>query len=153
MKDPSISKWRRRLRSPLTLHLAGLSALAIVAIALIGMIGVDWASAASSTDRVEPVDRAELGSLVMTSASLRGLDTRVAKTRDQIDAFLSQRIPANYSSVATRIGELEVQSGVRLSHVQYSQGHPGTVLTEISIDSAVSGDYPTDYEFCQRSGT
>lgn len=147
MKNPSLSMWRERLRAPLTLHLAGLSALAIVAVVLIVKICMDWAAAAAITNRVEPADKSELAALTMTAVSLQGLDKRIASTQDQINTFLSQRIPASYSSVAARIGELEVQSGVRLSNVQYSQGHPGTVLTEMSIDTAVSGEYPQIMHF------
>jgi hypothetical protein len=133
--------------SALALHLAGLSFLALVAIVLAGKIGVDWASAAASSNRIEPTDRAELASLTTSAGSLRGLDKRVAKTEDQFDGFFSQRIPANYSSIASRLGELEVQSRVRLSHVQYSEGRPGIVLTEISVDSVLSGDYPQIMHF------
>lgn len=108
---------------------------------------MDWAAAAEAANRVVPAERSQLATLTTSTMSLRGLDKRLAATQGQIDGFVSQRIPASYSTVAIRIGELEVQSGVRLSNVQYSQGRPGTVLTEISIDSAVSGDYPQIMHF------
>jgi hypothetical protein len=83
----------------------------------------------------------ELKVLDKETAPLRGLEMRVADSRAQMQAFYTKRIPANYSSIATRIGELEVNSGVRLSRVQYSQGLPGVDLTEISMDAGISGDY------------
>jgi hypothetical protein len=49
--------------------------------------------------------------------------------------------------IATRIGELQVASGVRLSRVQYTQGPPGSDLTEISMDAGISGAYPAIMRF------
>ena len=34
-----------------------------------------------------------------------------------------------------------MKSGVRLSRVQYTQGLPGSDLTEIQLDAGISGDY------------
>src|SRR6185437_9518416 len=45
------------------------------------------------------------------------------------------------------IGDLEVKSGVRLSRVSYTQGAPGSYLTEITIDAGISGDYPQIMRF------
>ena len=64
-----------------------------------------------------------------------------------MQAFYAKRIPANYSSIAQRIGELQVKSGVRLSRVQYTQGAPGTDLTEITMDAGISGEYPQIMRF------
>ena len=61
--------------------------------------------------------------------------------------FYGKRIPANYSSIAAQIGELEVKSGVRLSRLQYSQGATSGDLTEISMDSGISGEYPQIMRF------
>ena len=68
-------------------------------------------------------------------------------SRSEIDAFYSKRIPPNYSSIASRIGELQVKSGVRLTRVQYTQGLPGSYLTEISMDAGISGTYPEIMRF------
>ena len=64
-----------------------------------------------------------------------------------LEQFYAKRIPPNYSSIATRVGELEVKSGVRLSRVQYTQGPPGQELTEISMDAGISGEYPAIMRF------
>ena len=61
--------------------------------------------------------------------------------------FYLKRIPANYSSIAMRIGELQVKAGVRLSRVNYTQGKPGSELTEISMDAGIVGDYPQIMRF------
>ena len=89
----------------------------------------------------------QLKALEIQTAPLRGLDQRVEKTREQIDAFYKKRIPPDYSVISSRIGELAVASGVRLSRVQYTQGKPGAELTEISMDAGISGDYPSIMRF------
>ena len=83
----------------------------------------------------------------LATAPLRGMDKRVEEFRAELEQFYAKRIPANYSSIATRIGELEVKSGVRLSRVQYSQGQAGQELTEISMDAGISGEYPAIMRF------
>ena len=89
----------------------------------------------------------QLKALELQTAPLRGLDKRVEKTRDEMRAFYDKRIPPNYSSIASRIGELQVQSGVRLTRIQYTQGAPGSDLTEISMDAGISGEYPQIMKF------
>jgi Tfp pilus assembly protein PilO len=89
----------------------------------------------------------QLKALEIQTAPLHGLDQRVQKTREQIDAFFKKRIPSDYSVISSRIGELAVTSGVRLSRVQYAQEKPGIELTEISMDAGISGDYPSIMRF------
>jgi hypothetical protein len=109
--------------------------------ALTIVLGLDLAGISSRSVDALAGKQLELKILNTQTAPLRGLDKRVSASRVQMQDFYARRIPANYSSIATRIGELEVQSGVRLSRVQYSQGLPGVDLTEISMDAGISGDY------------
>ena len=83
----------------------------------------------------------------MQTAPLRGLDKRVGESRDQIKAFYADRIPANYSSFATRIGDLQVKSGARATRTSYTQGKPGPDLTEIFLDANITGEYPQIMHF------
>jgi hypothetical protein len=78
---------------------------------------------------------------------LRGLDKRVDESRAQMQSFYGKRIPSNYSTISGRIGELEVASGVRITRLQYAQGISGPDLTEIVIDSSISGEYPQMMRF------
>ena len=89
----------------------------------------------------------QLKALEIQTAPLRGLDQRVAKSREQMQDFYKKRIPPDYSTISGRIGDLAVASSVRLSRVQYSQGEPGTDLTEISMDAGISGPYPSIMHF------
>ncbi len=139
--------WRERLSSPLTWHIAGLAVMVLLVAGLAVRLGLDWAATDSSSTDALASKQIQLKALNLQTAPLRGLDTRVAESRTQMLDFYAKRIPANYSTIATRIGELEVKSGVRLSRLQYAQGAPGTDLTEISMDAGISGEYPQIMRF------
>jgi hypothetical protein len=141
------SLWRERLASPLTWHSIAFAVLLIVVTGLSIRFGLDWvATNGSSTDALA-AKQFQLKALDLQTAPLRGLDKRVEDSRAQMQAFYSKRIPPNYSSIATRIGELALKGPVRLTRVQYTQGTPGTDLTEISMDAGITGDYPQIMRF------
>ncbi|HEY1159827.1 MAG TPA: hypothetical protein VGE83_04310 [Terracidiphilus sp.] len=147
MKVRSSSAWRERLASPLTWHYAGFAVLLVVVIGLSIRLGLDWvATNGRSTDALAG-KQLELKAMDLQTASLRGLDKRVEESRSKMQAFYTKRIPPNYSSFATRIGELQVKSGVRLSRMQYTQDPPGSDLTGVSLDAGISGTYPEIMRF------
>jgi type IV pilus assembly protein PilO len=139
-EKPKIT-FRERLESPLTWHLAGFSVLLIVLVVLATRFALDWAAISSGSPGALASKQVEVKAMEMQTAPLRGLDKRVAETREQIKTFYADRIPANYSSFATRIGELEIKSGVRLTRIGYTQGKPGPDMTEIFLDANLIGDY------------
>ncbi len=141
------SSWRERLHSPLAKHVAGLFALVVILLGLLVQLGIDSSALGADAQATEIRRSEELRSLTAATLPLRGVDRRIADTGRQIDAFYSQRIPVNYSSISAQIGELETQSGVQLSHVQYSEKSGGLELTEIPIDVGVSGAYPQIMRF------
>jgi len=138
---------RERLSSPLAWHLAGFAVLLVLAIFLAVRLGFDWAEVDSHSSDVLAGKQLQLRALEMQTAPLHGLDQRVAKTREQIDLFYKKRIPSDYSVISSRIGQLAVTSGVRLSRVEYAQEKPGVELTEISMDAGISGDYSAIMRF------
>ena len=147
MSNQPASPWRERLSSPLTWHYAGFGVLLALAIVLAVRLGLDWvATNTRSTDALAG-KQVELKAMDLETAPLRGLDKRVTASRADIDTFYQKRIPANYSTIAFRVGELVVKSGVRLSRVQYSQGKPGADLTEITMEAGISGTYPDIMRF------
>jgi hypothetical protein len=147
MSARTTSTWRERLASPLTWHYAGFTVLLVLVIGLATRLGLDWAATNGRSTDILAGKQIELKAKDMETAPLRGLDKRVAESRDRIGAFDAKRIPADYSSFATRIGELEVKSEVRLSRLQYTQGPPGSDLTEISLDAGITGTYPQIMRF------
>lgn len=147
MTSQPASPWRERLSSPLTWHYAGFAVLLVVVIGLSIRLGLDWAATNGRSTDALTGKQTELKAMDRQTAPLRGLDKRAAESREQIQAFYAKRIPPNYSSISTRIGELQVKSGVRLSRVQYTQGPAGSDLTEISMDAGISGAYPDIMHF------
>jgi hypothetical protein len=147
MSNRPNAPWRERMASPLTWHLAGVAVLALVVIGLAVRFGLDWAATNSRSNDALSGKQVELKALDLETAPLRGLDKRVEDSHAKLEEFYSKRIPSNYSLIATRIGELQVASGVRLSRVQYTQGPPGSDLTEISMDAGISGAYPAIMRF------
>ena len=141
------SPWRERLASPLTWHYAGFAVLLVLVIGLAIRFGLDWAATNGRSTDALAGKQIELKAMDLQTAPLRGLDKRVEISREAIKTFYAKRIPASYSSFATRIGELEVNSGVRLSRLQYTQGPAGTDLTEISLDAGITGTYPQIMRF------
>lgn len=141
------SVWRERLTSALTWHYVGFAVLLAVTITLAVRLGLDWVAIDSHASDVLKNKQVELKAMDLQTAPLRGLDKRVDKSRAQMQAFFQKRVPPNYSSISNRIGELEVASGVRLTRVQYTQGAPGADLTEISMDAAITGEYPAIMRF------
>jgi Tfp pilus assembly protein PilO len=139
--------WRERLTSPLTWHFAGAALLLALAIVLAVRFGMDWVATSASHSDALTSKQVELKALDLETAPLRGLDKRVEQSRQQVKDFYLKRIPPNYSSIATRIGELQVGAGVRLTRVQYTQGLPGADLTEISMEAGISGGYPQIMRF------
>ncbi|MGA2167297.1 MAG: hypothetical protein ABSG62_03740 [Terracidiphilus sp.] len=141
------SAWRERLASPLTWHFAGFAVLLVVVIGMAVRLGLDWAATNGRSTDALAGKQIELKAKDLETAPLRGLDKRVEESRSQMRTFYAKRIPPNYSSFATRIGELQVKSGVRLSRMQYTQGAPGSDLTEVSLDAGISGSYPDIMRF------
>ena len=147
MTKNSSPQWRDWLRSPVTLHVSGALLLCAAVLYLGIRLVVDWSATDSNSSNALQSKRMNLQVLTRENRTLEGLDKRVDVSRNRIAAFYADRIPTTYSSIATRIGELQVASGVQLSRVQYAQGPPGTDLTEITMDAGISGNYPQIMRF------
>jgi hypothetical protein len=143
----TVMVWRERLLSPLGWHLTGFAALLVLTIGFGIRLGLDWRATNGHSNGVIDGKQVQLAALDRETAPLRGLDQRVGQARTTLGGFYSRRIPPNYSAISIRIGELGVRSGVRLTRVQYTQGKPGSVLTEISMDASISGLYPEIMHF------
>lgn len=147
MSEKKTITMRERLSSPLTWHLAGFSVLLILMVVLAVRFAMDWAAISASSADALSSKQVELKALDMQTSPLRGLDKRVADTRYLISTFYENRIPSHFSEFASRIGELQVKSGVRMARLQYSQGKPGSELTEIFLDASITGEYPEIMHF------
>jgi type IV pilus assembly protein PilO len=147
MNKERLSIWRERLTSPLTWHYAGFALLLAITIVLAVRLGLDWTAVdGHSADELND-KQVQVKAMQLQTAPLRGLDKRVETSRTAMKAFLEKRIPPTYSSISNRVSELAVASDVRLTRMQYTQGAPGSDLTEISIDAGITGEYPAIMHF------
>ena len=141
MSQHTASRWRERFASPILLHSIPVMVLALVVIGLALRLALEWRALEDGETNYLATKNTAFQAATHNMTSLRGVDGRLAETRAQIDAFYGQRIAGHYSSIAIRLVEIERASGAKLSRVQFTQGKPGTYLTEISIDSGISGQY------------
>jgi len=147
MSDERVITWRERLTAPLTWHYVGVTVLLATAIGLAVRVGFDWAAIDSHASDVLLEKQVQLRALDIKTAPLRGLDKRVDASRAEKDEFMEKRISPDYSSISARVVSLGVASGVRLTRLEYSQGAPGTELTEIQMDAGITGQYPQIMKF------
>ena len=147
MSNGTPSKWRERLRSPLTWHYAGAGLLLLLLIGLGVRLGVDWSDTGSNSAAALAGKQLQLKVLRRQTEPLRGLDKKIDQSRAQLKDFYAKRIPASYSSISSGVGALEAKSGVHVSRLQYAQGVPSGDLTEISLDAGITGDYPQIMRF------
>jgi type IV pilus assembly protein PilO len=138
---------RERLLSPVGMHAVGVAVLAIAAIVLGIRVGLDWRETSGSNMDAVAGRRAELATLQLQTAPLRGLDKKVALSREQIDEFYAKRIPSSYSAILERLGQLQSKGQVKLSRVAYTPAPGAGDLTEVRMDAGLSGDYPSIMHF------
>ena len=138
---------REWLLSIVGLHTVVFCLLAIATIVLGVRVGLDWRTTSASNRDAMATKQAELRMLQLQTAPLRGLDKKVDASREQIDAFYAKRIPPSYSAVLERLGELKAKGPVQLSRVQYTPAPGSEDLTEIRMDSGLSGDYTAIMRF------
>ena len=132
---------RERLFSPVGLHAVGFGILAVATILLGIRVGLDWRTTSSSNVDAMASRQAELRTLQIQTAPLRGLDKKVELSRKQIDTFYEKRVPPSYSAILEQLGQLQSKSGVRLARGGYTQAPGSGDLTEIRMDFGLSGDY------------
>lgn len=138
---------RERLVSPVGLHAVGFGILAIATIVLGIRVGLDWRTTSSSNVDAMASRQAELRTLQIQIAPLRGLDKKVELSRKQIDTFYEKRVPPSYSAILEQLGQLQSKSGVKLSRGGYTQAPGSGDLTEIRMDFGLSGDYTAIMRF------
>jgi type IV pilus assembly protein PilO len=143
----SFTQVRERLFSPVGLHGVGFGVLAVATIVLGIRVGLDWRATSSSNVEAIAGRQAQLRTLQIQTAPLRGLDKKVEESRKQIDTFYDKRIPPSYSAILGRLGELKEKGPVRLTRVQYTQALGSGDLTEIRMDAGLSGEYTAIMRF------
>jgi hypothetical protein len=131
--------------TPLNLHWAALGLLVLLNVYLLVHMFVLWHLANSVNAAAMDQQRTELRIATVAVQPLRGLDDKLSIATTASNTFYTERLPRSYSEVASELGALTRKAGVKLTGAQYT---PATVLpnspgqlTEVDIDSRLSGDY------------
>lgn len=132
---PELTDTRRKLKTAL----ATLLAIDVVAAAV-------WLSplVGSERSRREQLDQLwkDLQLKTRQVEPLRGLDKKVVVARQQIDEFYKQRLPEQESAIASDLGKVAAESGVRIGQVKYKVEDAEPIgLRPVQIEADFSGDY------------
>jgi hypothetical protein len=142
-QPPRLTERALSLLTAMNIHFAGVAALAVIVLyLLIHMIFV-WQALSARNDAAMYQQSVAMRSAEIAARPLRGLDTKLVKSTADADTFYATRLPYGYSEVAAELGVLTKKSGVHLGQVHYTQAAvPGvSALTEVRMDSIISGDY------------
>jgi Tfp pilus assembly protein PilO len=75
-------------------------------------------------------------------APLTGIDKKVVLAKTQIGQFYKDRFPARDSDLATELGKVAAESGVRIMQAKYKQeDSTGAGISPVEIEGNFSGDY------------
>jgi Tfp pilus assembly protein PilO len=132
---------RENLFSFLSLHIFLVAVLAIANIVLLARLVIAWNTL--RTDRPEQMAllQANLKTLELQTAPLRGLPAKVKASSDQAEKFYDKRVPANYSSISADLNELGLKNNVRVARIAYTPVPVFDNLVEVRMDASLAGEY------------
>jgi hypothetical protein len=147
---PRLTTRARALLTAVNLHYAGVAALLVVVLYMIAhLLFLSQSLKAHDADALSQ-QRVQLTTARLQAKPLRGLDTKIATSTEEADAFYADRLPYAYSQVLSELGKLTQKTNVHLANVQYAQAPVLAgqyALTELRMDASVSGDYRPVVEF------
>jgi type IV pilus assembly protein PilO len=145
VRTPSPQKSGAPWATPLNLHWLVIGLLTLLNLYLLAHIILLWHRSGSFNDAAFEQQKTELRIATVAAQPLHGLDGKLALAASEANKFYSDRLPQTYSAVASELGVLTGKTGVKLTGAQYTPAivlpnSPGQ-LTELDIDSRLSGDY------------
>ena len=147
---PRLNARARALLTAVNLHYAGVAALLVVVLYMVlHLLFLSQSLKSHNADALSQ-QRTLLTTARLQAKPLRGLDSKIAASTHDADAFYADRLPYAYSQVLSELGHLTQKSNVRLANVQYAQQpvlSGANALTELHMDASVSGDYRPIVEF------
>lgn len=147
---PRLTARARALLTAVNLHYAGVAALLVVVLYMVAHLLFLSESLKSHDADAFGRQRTLLTTARLQAQPLRGLDTKIAASTGDADAFYQERLPYAHSEVLSELGRLTQKNNVRLANVQYAEGpvlSGADALTELHMDASVSGDYRPIVEF------
>jgi type IV pilus assembly protein PilO len=145
VRTPAPQKSGSGWATPLNLHWLVIGLLTLLNLYLLAHIVLLWHRSSSFNDAAFEQQRTELRIATVAAQPLHGLDGKLALAASEADRFYSERLPQTYSAVASELGMLTAKTGVKLTGAQYTPvivlPNATGQLTELDIDSRLSGDY------------
>jgi Tfp pilus assembly protein PilO len=99
-------------------------------------------TAHSMTPEEAHIRQLQLKAQEMEIAPMHGLDHKLAKATADADKFYADRLPDTYSGIASELGNLLQQTGVIQTRITYTPKAVGGNLTEVLMESSLTGEYP-----------
>jgi type IV pilus assembly protein PilO len=99
-------------------------------------------TAHSMTPEEAHLRQLQLKAQEMQLAPMHGLDHKLAKATTDADKFYADRLPDTYSGIASELGTLLQHTNVVQSRITYTPKVVGGGLTEVLMESSLSGEYP-----------
>ena len=115
--------------------------LGILDIVLLVKLGLAIFSAHSVSAQEMQARQLQLKAQDMEVEPMRGLDTKLAMSDREAADFYATRLPDEWSSVLAELGRIAHDNGVALSRVGYAPKAAGSGLTQVRLDSTLTGDY------------
>ena len=127
--------------SPLNLHVIGVGALLLVNLYLVLHVLFVWSGRSKNNDEAMAQARARVVAADLSARPLRGLDEKIAKSDVEAAKFYKDRLPYAYSDFLTELGVLQKRENVVLSRTQYVPVPPVHSLTEVRMETTLTGEY------------
>lgn len=132
---PELGNSRRKLKIAIGVMLAAdVVALAVLFSPLVG----------STDSRQQQLSelRVELLKKTRAVAPLHGMPQKIDLAKDQINGFYKDRFAAKDSDLATELGKLVSENGVRMQQAKYKEEEPeSSGVIPVEIQGSFSGDY------------
>ena len=132
---PDLGKSRRKLKIAIGAMLAAdVIAVAVLFSPLVGSV---------ESRRLQILElRAALTKKNHEVAPLRGMDAKIVLAKDQIGGFYKDRFAATDSELASELGKLAAENGIRIQQATYKQEDPeSSGIIPVEIHGGFSGDY------------
>jgi Tfp pilus assembly protein PilO len=132
---PDLGKTRRKLK-------IAIAAMVVVDAVAAGVLFSPLVGSAESRRVQLNQLSAELQKKTHAVQPLRGMDKKIVLAKNQIGEFYQDRFAAKDSELATELGKLAAENGIRIQQARYKQEEGETSgIVPVAIDGSFSGDY------------
>jgi len=123
-------------------------ALVILDLACIGYLFSPVGRSRQAREREYATLRQQLVAKQQEVLPTRGMDDKLKQASQDITGFYDTRFPSEYSSVASELGKIAGDTGVRLSGVKYEEKDaPIEGLRKLNMELSIAGDYLQEVKF------